>query len=51
MTDTQYWETLAREAREIYWSSIDELERATTEPSPESLRAWVVVAKHLGDKR
>lgn len=43
MTTQRTLEERARFAREAYWSTIDQLDRATAEPSPESLNAWIVV--------
>ncbi len=40
-------EERARLAREVYWSTIDQLDRATTEPSAESLRGWIAVVMIL----
>lgn len=32
-------------AREVYWSTIDQLDRANSTPSPESLRGWIAVVE------
>lgn len=38
-------EQRAHLAREVYWSTIDQLDRATSTPSPESLRGWIAVVE------
>lgn len=42
-------EDAAREARVVYWSSIDRLDKAEVDPSPESLKAWMLVVDSVRD--
>lgn len=44
-------EQRAHRAREIYWSTIDQLDRANSTPSPESLRAWIAVVEDMDGAR